>query len=1101
MLQTRRFLPGIITLFLCLCLLIVFGKDHLASFAADPSTSTPVSTTATTPAATENTHTTGADNIGKPIRNVTEALTASPVQSPPSPPLKLFGADFFRDDASAFQPSADLAVPDDYVLGAGDTLAVRCWLGSNEYEQSTKKISPTGEIYLNLLGAISLSHRTLNQARDDIRKRYAKYYTAFSLTVDLVGQRTIPVQIVGEVKKPGKYLLSSLATVFTAIYSAGGPNEIGSLRHIALMRGKRRVGEVDIYDYLLKGIDVDLSLQAGDTILIPPAAVIVSLTGEIRRPARYELNPNTSLAAALILAGGATPNGSNRLQIIRSDAGDGRQVLNLQLPADGVFPLHDGDLVTLHPLPEQIANAVQVTGEVNHPGAYAIEKAVTVSALLQLAEGVKPEAYLMKADLTRVLANHEHEILPINLADVLSGNHTADIALQPRDVLTVYARKDLMELLDTVAIEGAVVKPGEYPYRKGMRVVDLVAQAFGVTENAYLPLALLYRFDNTSGASMTSLKLGSALGGDEAANIPLHPRDHIVIRPLTDANLQNIAVKGEVVMPGTYAFYQGMSVSDALFLAGGTTENATLDHALLYRLNEQTYHEEVRDIVLRKALAHQPTDDLVLQNHDRLVIFSIKQQGDFQHVIVEGAVSKPGEYPYAQGMRLHQLLLLANNLRRDAFTERANLFRYHLDNTVELIPINLGKALNGESAGDDPELQPRDRLVIASQTEKSADRLVKIDGYVRKPGTYIITAGMKVSDLLDLGCGLMSEAESQVFLHRRVNGKDTVTTLAVQRNDDKLLLPIDPVLAPDDLVTVRALPEYSKLTDSFHIEGEVSHPGSYPVYPGLKSQPNTVYKALLQAGGVLPTGFVQGIVLYRKRSSIQSTQGEQQLERTLVALDATAGTLAPKKTTTGDKIETTSPINPALSTSTKSPMPTPEDIAHQQNVANVSQSLAQTLVSGSDSTLILVIPPHSVQTADYALSIPVDAQAILQSKGKIDLALEADDYLYIPRQPTTITVLGGVITPGALLYSHGKRAQDYVDALGGFSLDADPSRLIVMRMNGQVKSARHVRALLPGDVLIVPTKHIVKSFHQESEFNRSLKILSELALTALPFLK
>ncbi len=1097
MLQTRRFLPGIITLFLFLCLLIVFGKDRLASSAAEPSTAAPASTTAIPPSAEAHASTTGANDMGKPSRNVSDTTFSNASTLP----LKLFGADFFREDASAFQPNADLSVPDDYVLGAGDTLAVHCWFGANEYERSSNKITPTGEIYLNLLGTISLSHRTLNQARDYLRKRYTKYYTAFSLTVDLVGQRTIPVQIVGEVKKPGKYLLSSLATVFTAIYSAGGPNDIGSLRHIALMRGKQRIGEVDIYDYLLKGIDVDLSLQAGDTILIPPASVIVSLTGEIRRPARYELNPNTSLTAALVLAGGATPNGSSQLQVIRSDAGNGRQVLNLQLPADSTFPLRDGDVITLHPVPEQIANAVQVTGEVNHPGEYAIEKAATVSALLKLAEGVKPEAYLMKADLTRVLANHEREVLPINLADVLSGNRAADIALQPRDVLTVYARNDLLELLDTVTIEGAVVKPGEYPYRKGMRVVDLVAQAFGVTKNAYLPLALLYRFDKTSGVSMASLQLGSALGGDEAANTPLHPRDRIVIRSLTDANLQNIAVKGEVVIPGTYSYYKGMSVSDALFLAGGTTENAALDHALLYRIDEQTYREEVRDIALRKALAHQPTDDLVLQNHDRLVIFSIKQQGDFQHVTVEGAVSTPGEYPYAQGMRLHQLLLLANNLRRDAYTQRANLFRYHPDNSVELMPINLGKALDGASSTDDPELQPRDRLVIASQTEKNADRFAKIDGFVRKPGAYVITEGMKVSDLLDLGCGLMPEAESQAFLHRRVNGKELVTPLAIQRNDDKLMLPIDPVLAPDDLVTVRSLPEYSKLTDSFHIEGEISHPGSYPVYPGLKSQPNTVYKALLQAGGVLPTGFVQGIVLYRKRSSVQSTQGQQQLERTLAALDATAGTTPPRNTAANDKKESDVPVNPAIPTSTKSSAPSSEEIAHQQNVANVSQSLAQTLVSGSDSTLIFVIPPRSVQMGDYALSIPIDAQAILQSKGKIDLALEADDYLYIPRQPTTITVLGGVITPGSLLYTKGKDLQDYINALGGFSRDADPSRLIVMHQNGQVKSARRVRALLPGDIVIVPTKHIVKSIHQESEFNRSLTILSQLALTALPFIR
>ncbi len=384
--------------------------------------------------------------------------------------LPLFGADFFTADAATFLPNPEAPVPDNYVVGAGDTLSVICWYGSTEYEHSSVKVTPQGDFYLKLLGTTLASKKTIGQLRDELKQRYSKFFTAFSLTVDLVGQRTMPVYVLGEVRKPGKYFLSGMATAFTALYSAGGPNSIGSLRHITVKRGRRDVGSIDIYDYLLHGNSVDLPLQSGDTVFLPPVGAVVALDGEVRRPARYEVPDGLTVSSALEPAGGMTPHSSNRVQLLRVDADKGRQLLDLHLPADAAYALKDGDLVEAQPVVGQIPNAVSIRGAVYRPGEYAIEQAPTISALLKQADGVKPDAYLGQAHLRRRLANNEQTLISVSIAAALAGDAQADLSLHPFDELIIYSRNELSDVLDKVTIEGEVVKPGEYPFHAGMHV-------------------------------------------------------------------------------------------------------------------------------------------------------------------------------------------------------------------------------------------------------------------------------------------------------------------------------------------------------------------------------------------------------------------------------------------------------------------------------------------------------------------------------------------------------------------------------------------------------------------------------------------------------
>ncbi len=384
---------------------------------------------------------------------------------------------------------------------------------------------------------------------------------------------------------------------------------------------------------------------------------------------------------------------------------------------------------------------------------------------------------------------------------------------------------------------------------------------------------------------------------------------------------------------------------------------------------------------------------------------------------------------------------------------------------------------------------------------------------------------MKVSDLLDLGCGLMPEAELKAYLYRRVNGKETMIAIPLQRDGDKVTVVNDPLLEADDLVTIRAIPEYAKITDSYHIEGEVSQPGSYPVYASDKAHPRTLYEALTEAGGVLPTGYIPGIVLYRKRTAIEADVRQKDVALALANLDATNGLVpAAKQAVVAEKSQINTALhplsenrsenasknpakeNPAAPLSEgaaeQNPAPslTPEEIAKQQSEANLTHSLAQTLTATSDSTVVLVIPPRSTQQ-DYRLSIPIDANAVLASKGKIDFQLEPDDLIYIPKQPTTVTVLGGVVISGATLYQPGQKVANYIRSVGGFASDADTKHLIIMHLNGRMQPATLKSIAQPGDTIIVPTRHIIKLMSNTGALERTFKILSDTAITALPFVK
>lgn len=1076
-----------------------------------PATGTVVATAPGTavPPAQGTTATTIPPTTTPPVEQAAPKQGEQKAADTPAEELPVFGRDLFSADATTFEPNGDAPVPPDYVLGAGDTLAVVCWQGATEYERANATITPDGKIYLKLIGSLPIAPLTLAQTEQLLRKRYAQYYKNFNLTVQVVGRRTIPVYVMGEVRKPGKYQLSSLSTIFTALYAAQGPSDIGSLRGIRILRGGKTVATIDLYDYLLRGTPFDQPLKAGDTIFVPMAGKVVAVSGEVRRAARYELLASDTLQDALALAGGTTANSADRVRLSRVGDNRQRQVQDLVLPTAGTLPLRDGDQVLVAPVLTLVRNAVRLIGAVNRPGPYPIEKAVTVGGLLKLAEGVTPEAYLPQAIVIRQQINEAEQQLPVNLLAINTGETNADLKLLPGDTVKVFFRKELPELYDRVHIDGAVVTTGSYPFTNGMHLTDLVKLGFGPTTDAYLTQALLYRYPIGAPAQMIAIDITKALAGDAAANVMLQPRDRLVIKPRSEVQDLLVQVQGEVNKPGGLTYYAGMKVSDALFLAGGLKPDVAMDRALLIRLNETTYAEELREISLRGVLARDPAQDIILHNGDRLVVYPITQLGEAREVRVDGAVTVPGTYHYTGNMRISHLLFLAQGIRQDAYADRADLQRRRADNTIEIIPINLVEVLKGTLTDANPLLQPRDRLVVSTRQQQEEPRMVKVDGFVRKPGSYSLTAGMKLSDLLFQAGGLRPDADADVHLFRLEGDKVNAQTYTVTGMDGAVQLTTDPLLAANDLISVHGQSNYVRMTETIHLDGAITKPGAYPLFEGERNTPYTLYQVLAKAGGLMPDAYPAGIVLYRKQASIHTERQQQELGRTMRTLDAGVGIPgqpAPANTPAG--VDTaghpTPPDTPAPAPDGRVPgtvpAATPAAVMQQQNADNIAKSLAKVLTTDKGETIAIVIPPRSMQEQQISQSIPVDAEPLLASGGKKgDITLEPGDVIYVPRRPTTVTVLGGVTNNGSVMYHDGQALDSYLDAVGGVAQDGDKKRIVVMRMNGLVLPYKQAKSICPGDIIIVPTKHMLHVINTKGPIERVLRTISEAALSFLPF--
>ena len=658
-------------------------------------------------------------------------LAQPSVEQKEDPTQQIFGHNIFTNENLTFEPNVNVATPVDYRLGPGDEVIIDVWGASETTIRET--ISPEGSIHVSNLGPVYLSGKTVKEANAYLKEEFAKIYSGVSGNMPntqvklTLGQiRSIQVNVMGEVAVPGTYTLSAFASVFHALYRAGGVNEIGSLRSIRVVRGGSVVADLDVYDFIMKGkLKDDIRLEDGDVILVQPYQSLVQISGKVKRPMFYEMKEGETAALLIDFAGGFTGDAYKKAVRVIRKSGRELQVYNVDEQEFAAFPMDDGDQVSVDSVLQRFENRVEIRGAVYRAGLYQLDGGMnTVKQLIQKSEGVRGDAFLNRAILDREREDLEHEIIQVDVKGILNGT-VADIPLQKNDVLYIPSIHDLKEEA-TLTIHGEVANPGTYLYSDNMTVEDLVLQAGGLLESASTTKVEVARRVKNPKSSQFSQVVGESfafdlkdgfLTGEGSENFHLQPFDEVYIRKSPAYHRQqNVVVGGEVLFSGSYALSKkNERLSNLIEKAGGVTPDAYVRGARLIR--QMTEDEKNRreatlrmarsgsgkdsisvdmldlsdfysvGINLEKALARPGgDDDLVLREGDMLYVPEYVST-----VKINGAVMYPNTVTYKEGEDLKYYINQAGGFANNAKKKKA--FVVYMNGTVSRLKTRNSKAI------------------------------------------------------------------------------------------------------------------------------------------------------------------------------------------------------------------------------------------------------------------------------------------------------------------------------------------------------------------------------------------------------------------------
>lgn len=627
--------------------------------------------------------------------------------------LERFGMDVFRNGTGNLESlPMDLPAGADYVLGPGDGLNIELWGGVTQ--RLRRVVDREGRVALPEVGAVQVSGRSLGDVQRLVQSVMRTQFRDVEADVSLARIRSVRVYVVGDVVSPGAYDISSLSTPLNALYSAGGPTGRGSLRHLRHYRGKQLIQEIDAYDLLLHGIRGELAgIQSGDTILVPPMGAQVTVQGMVRRPAIYEVAGEKTLAEVLELAGGVLPSGTLRhVDVDRLVAHEKRTMLRLDLPDTSnqqavnneleKFEIQDGDQVRISPILPYSDQTVYLDGHVFHPGKYPFREGMKVTDLLHSYSDLLPEPSRRHAEIIRLQApDYTPVVLAFNLGDAMEGKDQ-NLILRPFDTVRVFGRYDFEDPPE-VSVSGEVRDPGDHVTNGVTRLRDAVYLAGGVTPDAELDDAQIFRHTSDGKLSVISVDLAKALSGDQLHNVLLESKDRVFIhRNLAKTDPAAVTIQGEVGRPGKYPLGDGMTAADLVRLAGGLKRSADSQDADLMRYLEQNGQKQMgeqRNINIAKALAGVPDEDVRLRDGDVLSIPQVAGWNDIgASVTIKGEVLHPGTYGIQEGERLSSVLARSGGMRADAYSYGAILVRVQVRELEEKSRADLIRRVQTEGS-------------------------------------------------------------------------------------------------------------------------------------------------------------------------------------------------------------------------------------------------------------------------------------------------------------------------------------------------------------------------------------------------------------------
>ncbi len=534
---------------------------------------------------------------------------------------KVFGRDIFNKEDLTFEPVMNIATPQSYVVGPGDEVKVDIYGASQK--STTYTVTPDGDIVVDGYGPINISGLTVKQANARIRSTLGSRYSSSSIKMTLGQTRTITVNVMGEVQNPGTYTLSAFASVFHALYMAGGVSSIGTLRNIKVFRNGKEISVVDVYDYILNGkLSGNVRLQDNDVIVVGPYECIVDIAGKVKRPMYYEMKKSESVQTLLKYAGYFAGDAYTKsVRVIRKN-GSRYGVFNVQEFDMGSFHLADGDSVTVDSIIPRYENMVEVKGAVFRPGMYQLGGNIaTVRSLIESADGLTEDAFTNRGVIHRMKEDRTLKVISVDVQGIIDGR-VADIPLKNEDVLFIPSKSERQENR-TITIHGEVLYPGVYKYADNETLEDFVVQAGGLKESAStVKVDVSRRVSNRKAltrdsviAKTYSFALKDGFVVDGQPGFTLEPYDEVYVRKSPSYLVQqNVSIEGEVNFPGTYALTKSESrLSDIVRASGGTNKLAYVKGARLERRitpEERTRMEQVLKMAQFQSKTEEDTIDV-----------------------------------------------------------------------------------------------------------------------------------------------------------------------------------------------------------------------------------------------------------------------------------------------------------------------------------------------------------------------------------------------------------------------------------------------------------------------------------------------------------
>ena len=656
---------------------------------------------------------------------------------------KVFGRDIFNRKDLSFEPNMNIATPQNYRIGPGDAVIIDVYGASQKSEQLT--VSPDGDITIEGFGPVQVSGLTVAQANARLRSTLGSRYSSSRVRLTVGQTRTIMVNVMGEVKAPGTYTLSAFASVFHALYMAGGINDLGTLRNIKVYRNNKLVTMVDIYDYILNGkLTGNIRLADNDVIVVGAYDCLVNITGKVKRPMYYEMKKNESVGTLIKYAGGFTGDAYKKSVRLIRKTGREFSVFSVDEFDMNTFHLADADSVSVDSILQRYSNMVEVKGAVFRPGMYQVGGNInSVRTLLEYAEGFTEEAFTAHAVMHRMRPDRTLEVIPVDVEGIMNGR-VADIPLQKNDVLFIPTKAEMMQQ-QTITIHGEVVYPGIYKYAANETLEDLVLQAGGLKESAStVKVDVARRIINSKALTTDSvisrtytfaLKDGFVIDGQPG--FTLQPFDEVYVRKSPGYNEQkNIEVRGQVMFAGTYTLVsKNERLTDAIKKAGGITDMAYVKGARLERRitpDERLRMETVLKLAkmqsgkkdsldinsldlgdtyyvgieLDKALEKPGGDaDLVLREGDRIIVPEYNGT-----VKISGNVMYPNTVAYEKGKRPSWYIDQAGGFGNRA--KKGSTYIIYMNGTVARV-------------GHNAKIRPGCEIVVPTKPESNSKSLAQ----------------------------------------------------------------------------------------------------------------------------------------------------------------------------------------------------------------------------------------------------------------------------------------------------------------------------------------------------------------------------------------